>query len=76
VGAGAPGPNGRGLSRKAILSEIDKSLQRLGTDYVDLYWIHRYDYDTPLEETLEALNDVVRRARRGISARRRCTRGS
>ena len=55
-----PGPNGRGLSRKAILSEIDKSLQRLGTDYVDLYWIHRYDYDTPLEETLEALNDVVR----------------
>ncbi|HZI82260.1 MAG TPA: aldo/keto reductase, partial [Vicinamibacterales bacterium] len=55
-----PGPNGRGLSRKAILSEIDKSLQRLGTDYVDLYWIHRYDYDTPLEETLEALHDVVR----------------
>lgn len=54
------GPNGRGLSRKAILSEIDKSLQRLGTDYVDLYIIHRYDYDTPLEETLEALNDVVR----------------
>jgi aryl-alcohol dehydrogenase-like predicted oxidoreductase len=54
------GPNGRGLSRKAILSEIDKSLQRLGTDYVDLYWIHRYDYTTPLEETLEALNDVVR----------------
>src|SRR5215212_8111410 len=54
------GPNGEGLSRKAILSEIDKSLQRLGTDYVDLYWIHRYDYDTPLEETLEALNDVVR----------------
>ena len=54
------GPNGRGLSRKAILSEIDKSLQRLGTDYFDLYWIHRYDYDTPLEETLEALNDVVR----------------
>jgi len=55
-----PGPNGRGLSRKAILSEIDKSLRRLGTDYVDLYWIHRYDYDTPLEETLDALNDVVR----------------
>jgi len=54
------GPNGRGLSRKAILSEMDKSLQRLGTDYVDLYQIHRYDYDTPLEETLEALNDVVR----------------
>src|SRR5829696_2631594 len=54
------GPNGRGLSRKAILSEIDKSLQRLGTDYVDLYWIHRFDYETPLEETLEALHDVVR----------------
>ena len=54
------GPNGRGLSRKAILSEVDKSLERLGTDYIDLYIIHRYDYDTPLEETLEALNDVVR----------------
>ena len=54
------GPNGRGLSRKAILSEIDKSLRRLGTDYVDLYIIHRYDYDTPLEETLAALTDVVR----------------
>jgi aryl-alcohol dehydrogenase-like predicted oxidoreductase len=54
------GPNGRGLSRKAILSEIDKSLRRLGTDYVDLYIIHRYDYETPLEETLDALNDVVR----------------
>ena len=59
-GPARQGPNGRGLSRKAILSEIDKSLQRLGTDYVDLYWIHRYDYDTPIEETLEALNDVVR----------------
>jgi aryl-alcohol dehydrogenase-like predicted oxidoreductase len=55
-----PGPNGRGLSRKAILSEVDKSLQRLGTEYIDLYIIHRFDYDTPLEETLEALNDVVR----------------
>ncbi len=54
------GPNGKGLSRKAILSEIDKSLRRLGTDYVDLYIAHRYDYATPLEETLEALNDVVR----------------
>ncbi len=54
------GPNGRGLSRKAIMAEVDKSLQRLGTDYIDLYWIHRFDYDTPLEETLEALNDVVR----------------
>ena len=54
------GPNGKGLSRKAILSEIDKSLGRLGMDYVDLYIVHRYDYDTPLEETLEALTDVVR----------------
>jgi aryl-alcohol dehydrogenase-like predicted oxidoreductase len=54
------GPNGRGLSRKAILSEVDNSLRRLETDYIDLYIIHRYDYDTPLEETLEALNDVVR----------------
>jgi aryl-alcohol dehydrogenase-like predicted oxidoreductase len=54
-----PGPNGRGLSRKSIMAEIDKSLRRLGTDYVDLYIIHRYDYDTPLEETLAALDDVV-----------------
>ncbi len=54
------GPNGAGLSRKAILSEIDKSLKRLGTDYVDLYIIHRWDYETPIEETMEALHDVVR----------------
>ena len=54
------GPNGAGLSRKAILSEIDKSLKRLGTDYVDLYQIHRWDYETPIEETMEALHDVVR----------------
>jgi aryl-alcohol dehydrogenase (NADP+) len=54
------GPNGAGLSRKAILSEIDNSLRRLGTDYVDLYQIHRFDPVTPIEETLEALNDVVR----------------
>jgi len=55
-----PGPNGGGLSRKAILSELDASLKRLGTDYVDLYQIHRFDYSTPIEETLEALNDCVR----------------
>ena len=55
-----PGPNGAGLSRKAILSEIDNSLRRLGTDYVDLYQIHRWDPGVPIEETLEALNDVVR----------------
>jgi aryl-alcohol dehydrogenase-like predicted oxidoreductase len=54
------GPNGGGLSRRAILSEIDKSLKRLETDYVDLYQIHRWDYETPIEETMEALNDVVR----------------
>lgn len=54
------GPNGEGLSRKAILSEIDKSPQRLGTDYVDLYIIHRWDYNTPIEETMETLHDVVR----------------
>jgi aryl-alcohol dehydrogenase-like predicted oxidoreductase len=53
-------PNGRGLSRKAILSEIDASLRRLGTEYVDLYQIHRWDYATPIEETLEALHDVVK----------------
>src|SRR5271155_2293052 len=55
-----PGPNGAGLSRKAILAEIDASLGRLGMDYVDLYQIHRFDYDTPIEETLEALHDVVK----------------
>ncbi|KWF04234.1 aldo/keto reductase [Burkholderia pseudomultivorans] len=55
-----PGPNGAGLSRKAIMTDIDQSLKRLGTDYVDLYQIHRWDYHTPLEETLEALHDVVK----------------
>src|SRR5882724_11725507 len=54
------GPNGAGLSRKAIMAEIDASLRRLGTDYVDLYQIHRWDYDTPIEETLEALHDIVK----------------
>ena len=53
-------PNGRGLSRKAIMTEMDASLGRLGTDYVDLYQIHRWDYATPIEETLEALHDVVK----------------
>ncbi|MGQ4422173.1 aldo/keto reductase [Streptomyces violaceoruber] len=55
-----PGPNGAGLSRKAIFAELDASLKRLGTDYIDLYQIHRWDYDTPIEETLEALHDVVK----------------
>jgi aryl-alcohol dehydrogenase-like predicted oxidoreductase len=54
------GPNGEGLSRKAILSQIGNSLQRLRTDYVDLYQIHRWDYRTPIEETMEALHDVVK----------------
>src|SRR5437588_3677576 len=53
-------PNNRGLSRKHIIDGIDRSLQRLGVDYVDLYQVHRFDYQTPIEETLEALNDVVR----------------
>jgi 1-deoxyxylulose-5-phosphate synthase len=55
-----PGPNGEGLSRRNIMSEIDASLRRLGTDYVDLYQIHRWDYNTPIEETMEALHDVVK----------------
>ncbi|MEP6665152.1 MAG: aldo/keto reductase [Nocardioidaceae bacterium] len=55
-----PGPNGQGLSRNAIMAEIDASLRRLGTDYVDLYQIHRWDYTVPVEETLEALHDVVK----------------
>ncbi|MHC5216231.1 aldo/keto reductase [Enterococcus sp. LJL128] len=54
------GPNGSGLSRKAILSEIEHSLKRLQTEYVDVYIIHRWDYDTPIEETMEALHDVVK----------------
>ena len=59
-GAMHEGPNGRGLSRKAIMTEIDHSLRRLGTDYVDLYQIHRFDPVTPVEETMEALHDVVK----------------
>ncbi|MEU1195024.1 aldo/keto reductase [Streptomyces sp. NPDC005813] len=54
------GPNARGLSRKAVMTEIDNSLRRLGTDYVDLYQIHRFDPATPVEETMEALHDVVK----------------
>lgn len=59
-GAMGTGPNDKGLSRKHIMSAIDASLKRLGTDYVDLYQIHRWDYETPLEETLEALHDIVK----------------
>jgi aryl-alcohol dehydrogenase-like predicted oxidoreductase len=55
-----PGPNGRGLSRKAIMTEVDHSLERLGTDYIDLYQVHRNDHATPLGETLEALSDLVK----------------
>jgi 1-deoxyxylulose-5-phosphate synthase len=54
------GPNGKGLSRKAVMTEVDHSLRRLGTDYIDLYQVHRNDHATPLEETLEALHDVVK----------------
>jgi 1-deoxyxylulose-5-phosphate synthase len=59
-GVMGPGPNDQGLSRKHILSSIDASLKRLGMDYVDLYQIHRWDYETPIEETMQALHDVVR----------------
>ena len=63
-----PGPNGGGLSRKAIMSEIDASLRRLGMDYVDLYQIHRWDHETSIEETLEALHDVVKARYIGASS--------
>ncbi len=69
-------PNVGGLSRKAILHQIDASLTRLGMDFVDLYQIHRWDPDTPIEETMEALHDVVKGARRATWARRRCRPGS
>src|SRR6202007_293984 len=55
-----PGPNGQGLSRRAIMTEIDHSLRRLGVDHVDLYQVHRFDPATPIEETMEALHDVVK----------------
>ena len=67
-------PNGKGLSRKHIFGEIDASLKRLGTDYVDLYQIHRLDPETPIEETLEALHDVVKSGKAryiGVSGSRR-----
>jgi aryl-alcohol dehydrogenase-like predicted oxidoreductase len=54
------GPNGQGLSRKSIMQEVEASLERLGTDYIDLLYIHRWDYETPIEETMRALNDLVR----------------
>jgi aryl-alcohol dehydrogenase-like predicted oxidoreductase len=57
------GPNGRGLSRKSIMTEIDASLRRLGMDYVDLYQIHRWDYNTPVEETLETLDDLIKQGK-------------
>jgi aryl-alcohol dehydrogenase-like predicted oxidoreductase len=71
-----PGPNGKGLSRKAIMTEIDHSLRRLGTDYVDLYQIHRNDHTTPLEETLEPCTISSRPARCATSARPQCRRGN
>jgi aryl-alcohol dehydrogenase-like predicted oxidoreductase len=69
-------PNGRGLSRKAILFEIDQSLRRLQTDYVDLYQIHRWDYETPIEETLEALHDVVKSGKARYIGALPCTHGN
>ena len=71
-----PGPNQGGLSRKHILSSIDASLKRLGTDYVDLLQIHRWDYNTEIEETLQALHDVVKAGKRATSAPPRCMPGS
>lgn len=69
-------PNGKGLSRKEILFELDQSLRRLETDYVDLYQIHRWDYETPIEETIEALHDAVKTGKVRTSEPPRCTLGS
>jgi aryl-alcohol dehydrogenase (NADP+) len=69
-------PNDRGLSRKHILASIDASLKRLGTDYVDLYIIHRFDPQTPIEEPWRRSTPWCARARRATSALRRCMRGS
>ena len=72
-----PGANAKGLSRKHIMEAIDASLKRLGTDYVDLYQIHRFDPETPMEETMEALNDVVRAGKAlYVGASSACTPGS
>jgi aryl-alcohol dehydrogenase-like predicted oxidoreductase len=70
------GPGGGGLSRKAILEQLDASLRRLGTDYVDVYYIHRFDDEVPVEETMEVLHDVVKPEACATSARRRCGLGS
>src|SRR3954447_3704639 len=70
-----PGPGGSGLSRKAILEQVDASLRRLGTDYVDLLQIHRYDPDVPVEETMEALHDVVKAGKARYLGAPRCGRG-
>jgi aryl-alcohol dehydrogenase-like predicted oxidoreductase len=70
------GPGGSGLSRKAIMEQIDASLARLDTDYVDLYQIHRFDPNAPIEETMEALHDVVKAGKARYMAPRRCGPGS
>ena len=69
-------PNDGGLSRKHIMSSIDASLRRLKTDYVDLYQIHRWDYDTPIEETMEALHDIVKAGKAVILAHHQCIAGN